>query len=169
MLTSNLHLLTHSAATDRDLASGSGFITFLGSYNIFIAPICGVSRILVDKECPFADRRRTLDHHCRLLPRETRKHTHTIPVQPNPGKPILWNKRMEFESFVRLGVRSCSGSSWLNWSLPSIVGFSRCEAPVSDWMGCMFHCRDVCVLRALPCTTTASTSDRLDVGQFNDL
>lgn len=153
--------------TDNVSASGSGFITFLGSYNIFIAPICGVSRILVDKGCPLANRRRTLDHHHRLFSRQTRQHTHIVLVQSNPGQLILRNERMESKSFVRLGVRRCSGSARLNWSLSSIMGFSRRKAPVSDWLGCMFRCRDVCVLRALPCTSTASISERFDAGNFD--
>lgn len=55
-----LRFLTHCAATDNTTASGSGFITFLGSYNIFIAPICGVS-------CTTCIDRATITNSCRLF------------------------------------------------------------------------------------------------------
>jgi NCS1 family nucleobase:cation symporter-1 len=39
-----------SRNSDNSLASGSGFISFLGSYNIFIAPICGVSQPFIRRK-----------------------------------------------------------------------------------------------------------------------
>lgn len=66
LLSKRLYIAFKRYDTNSYIASGAAFITFLGSYNIFIAPICAVSDPLRE-----IDRLNLtyviIDHHRRLL------------------------------------------------------------------------------------------------------
>ena len=158
----------HFAATEHITASGSGFITFLGSYNIFIAPICGVSAISVitERHSLTVD---VLDYHNRLLSGQEREHPHTVAIRSNAGQSLLWHKRVEHQGSVRLGVRCSPWSPRLNRSLPSVLGLRGREASLPDWMGCMLFCCHVHLLRALPCAPSAGSANKLNECYADDV
>lgn len=147
--------------TDSLLASGSGFISFLGSYNIFIAPICGVSQPPIHPHAISpTNLRRSLDHHRRLLLHQKRQHPHPVFVQPIRRQFVLRNQRLESQSSVRVGIRRSPGSPRLDRRLPSILGLRGCETPLPDRVGGLFRGSDGRVLRALPCLPSTSPPNR---------